>query len=77
LHAHQQLIFGDNIADAGMDIHYSAGCQRDDGNVARDIRGNRSGDIQFGRAVMLFGGRQGKLLWVIHLDQIGVGLTFD
>ena len=77
LHAHQKLAFGDGVAELRAHFDHAAGCQRDHGNIPRNIRIDNAGDVQLRRRVVGSRRCQRELFRMIDLDQAGIAHLLD
>ena len=76
-HLEQQLALLYRVAEPGVDLHHSAGGQRDGGHGAGDIGLHHAGHVQLRRRFVLDGGDQRKLLGMVHLEVVGVHVRDD
>ncbi len=77
LHLHQQLAFFDEVADAGVDLNYSAGGDGDNGNGARDVGIDRTSELDCRSRRITRRGHKRELFRVVHAHQVYVGVCLD
>jgi hypothetical protein len=68
----EQIAFLDVVIEAGADVDDLAAGEGDRGHLARDVRVDRTGDVQLRGRVVLLRGDEGKLVGLIDGDQAHV-----
>jgi hypothetical protein len=66
-----------HITEAGFNFDDPSRGQGNYGHRARDVRLDRAGHIQRRYYLALQGLRQGKKFWMVHLEVVGIELSFN